>query len=204
MSTLRTCIKCVEQFPEGFYSRKAEGQRTLRCIRCLKEDGAVICAHNQIVTFCDICSEFCEHQRDIETCKLCRDPVPIIVNNMVFLNLKNDKQKGIYDSENCVDYDHVLELIWIAQGSCYYCKCSLQYQKKQDDLATLERLTNRLGHVKGNCVIACWKCNRTHVGEPIVRQPREATALDSAPQPEAVPKPKKRRYSKVEEIDITL
>jgi hypothetical protein len=171
MSILRRCIKCQEQFYKESFARRFNGERTSRCIKCLKEDGCDICPHNLIKLYCRNCSEFCEHERDITTCKLCCDPIPIIVKNMVHWNLQNDKKKGIYDADNCVDEDHVLELIWIAQGNCYYCKCSLQYVIKTDNLASLERLTNKLGHVKGNCVIACLKCNRAGVGEKIERRP---------------------------------
>lgn len=30
-------------------------------------------------------------------------------------------------------------------------------------LVTLDRLDNRLGHVRGNCTLACLTCNRAHV-----------------------------------------
>lgn len=180
MSLLRKCVKCIKSLPKESFALRVNGERTLRCIECLKEDEVEICHHNLIKTLCTDCSEFCEHERDITTCKLCCDPIPIIVRNMVRWNLQNDKQKGMYDAVNCVDEDHVLELIWIAQGSCYYCKCSLQYIHKQDNLASLERLTNSLGHVKGNCVISCLKCNRTGVGEKIVRRPTKKRALQVA------------------------
>lgn len=183
MSLLRKCSKCIKSLPKESFARTFNGERTRRCIECLKEDEVEICHHNLIKTLCRDCSEFCEHERDITTCKLCRDPIPIIVRNMVHWNLQHDKKKGIYDDVNCVDEDHVLELIWIAQGSCYYCKCSMQYIHKQNDLATLERLTNSLGHVKGNCVIACWKCNRTGVGEKIVRRPTKKRAVQNETQP---------------------
>ena len=30
----------------------------------------------------------------------------------------------------------------------------------KDDLATIERKDNSIGHIKSNCVIACMKCNK--------------------------------------------
>lgn len=171
MSVIRTCIKCQEKFSKESFAFRSNGERTRRCIECLKSDDVPICPHDLIKELCNNCSEFCEHERDITTCKLCSDPIPITVRNMVHNNLQKDKQKGMFDVTNCVDEDHVLELIWKAQGSCYYCNCSMQYIYKQDNLASLERLTNSLGHVKGNCVISCLKCNRSGVGEKIVRRP---------------------------------
>lgn len=200
MSQLRTCIKCYVKLPKESFTRRCNGDLTHRCIECLKEDGAPICPHNLIKHFCGDCSELCEHERDITTCKLCRDPIPIIVHNMVQSNLLRDKKTGLYDADNCVDEDHVLELIWIAQGSCYYCKCSLQYQTYANNLASLERLTNKLGHVKGNCVIACLQCNRTGVGEKIKRGP---TKKRTSELPSDLPK-KKSRSTIDDEIEIFL
>lgn len=199
MTTSYVCTKCDQDLPIGSFACKVNGARTLRCITCLKEDGSDICQHDLIKDLCGECSELCEHRREITTCKLCCDPIPIIVRNMVNLNLIRDKQKGIYDSATCVDEEHVLELILKAQGICYYCKCSMQYQTYADDLASLERLSNSLGHIKGNCVIACLKCNRSQVGQ---RPPYEAGRLvDNGAL--ALPT-KKRRRSQVEEIEIFL
>ena len=36
---------------------------------------------------------------------------------------------------------------------------NLQYTEYQDDLATIERLDNSIGHIKSNCVLCCLKCN---------------------------------------------
>ena len=183
MSPLYTCIRCHQEFPTKSFALRFNGERTLRCIDCLRKNGVIICEHNLITSLCTNCSMFCKHKREITECRFCSNPIPIIARTMVNNNLTRDKQKGMYDAKNCVNYEHVLELIQVAQGSCYYCKCSLQYQTYADNLGSLERLTNSLGHVKGNCVIACWKCNRTHVGEKIVRRPTKKRALQNETQP---------------------
>jgi 5-methylcytosine-specific restriction endonuclease McrA len=33
------------------------------------------------------------------------------------------------------------------------------------DRMTIERMDNRVGHIKENCVLACWKCNNQRKDE---------------------------------------
>lgn len=169
----RVCSSCKQNHALNteFFAQKKDGSYTARCLTCLEENGVVICVHRTIHSYCTICAILCAHKKNITDCKLCGDPIPITARQMVNSNLARDKTKGQFNKETCVDYQHVMELIRMAQGSCYYCNCSLQYQTYGDNLASLERLTNSLGHVKGNCVISCLKCNRSGVGEKIVRHP---------------------------------
>ena len=46
-----------------------------------------------------------------------------------------------------------------------YCKVNLQYTEYQDDLASIERLDNSIGHIKSNCVLCCLKCNKSNKSE---------------------------------------
>ena len=57
---------------------------------------------------------------------------------------------------------------------CYYGDCkdadglgpvNLQYTEYQDDLASIERLDNSIGHIKSNCVLCCLKCNKSNKSE---------------------------------------
>lgn len=166
---VRTCCKCREEFPKELFVQKKNGELTLRCIACLKEDGVIICSHTLLKVNCKHCSVSCMHKKEITSCRMCSDPVPILVHKMVCNSLERDKRKDQFDADNCVDYEHVLGLIQEAEKKCHYCQCQLQYITYKDDLASLERLTNSLGHLKGNCVISCLKCNRLGVGEKIVR-----------------------------------
>ena len=43
---------------------------------------------------------------------------------------------------------------------CIWCNCNLQYIDYKHDLATIERLSNSIGHLAGNCVICCLFCNK--------------------------------------------
>ena len=45
----------------------------------------------------------------------------------------------------------------------------IQFLLYQTNLGTVERLDNNLGHIKGNCVIACRTCNFGKVGNKSVK-----------------------------------
>jgi hypothetical protein len=80
--------------------------------------------------------------------------------------IKNAKKEDIkhnrYDANNNIDFCF-LELLSEEYKNCYWedCKVELQYIDYADDLATIERLDNSIGHIKSNCVLACMKCNKS-------------------------------------------
>ena len=41
----------------------------------------------------------------------------------------------------------------------------MQLINYDDTLVTIERLDNKIGHIKANCVLACRKCNCSRVGD---------------------------------------
>jgi hypothetical protein len=43
---------------------------------------------------------------------------------------------------------------------CPYCNLTMN-----DQLVTIERVNNSIGHIKENCILACLKCNRERVGQ---------------------------------------
>ena len=76
-----------------------------------------------------------------------------------------DKKHNRFAEDTFVDYDFVLNLIQKSKDQCYYCSCELQYLERCDNMGTIERLDNAIGHTKGNCVIACFECNMACVGD---------------------------------------
>ena len=80
---------------------------------------------------------------------------------MISSSKKSDKKYDRYDIVNFVDYDFLENLIDDYSHCCYPdCNEELQIVHYQDDLATIERLDNNIGHIKSNCVICCMKCNK--------------------------------------------
>ena len=54
------------------------------------------------------------------------------------------------------------------KNMCHYCDVSMQTGNMMlPDGLTVERLDNRVGHLKSNCVLACHTCNVHRVGDGI-------------------------------------
>ena len=68
--------------------------------------------------------------------------------------------RNIYDADRFID-KCFLEGLVEDYKQCYYgdCKVNLQYTEYRNDLASIERLDNSIGHIKSNCVLCCLKCN---------------------------------------------
>jgi len=134
---------------------------------CKECGGSQICIHNRVKPNCKECggSQICIHNRRKTICKECGDEIKITIKSMVSSSKKSDKKRNHYDIVNFIDKCFVKNLIEDCEDKCYYCKCELQYVIRQSNLATIERLDNSLGHIKSNCVIACFKCNVGRVGD---------------------------------------
>ena len=138
---------------------------TLRNI-CKECDGASICEHNKMRTRCIECGggSMCEHNIRRTRCKKCSDAIKVTIRNWIYNSKEKDKKINIYDANNFID-ECFLEGLVEDYPNCYYCNIHLQYVEYQDDLATIERIDNSIGHIKSNCVIACRKCNLSRVGQ---------------------------------------
>jgi hypothetical protein len=136
-----------------------------RCLEC-EDGGWGLCEHNTQKIHCKICggSQVCLHNINLSTCKLCNDPIEITIKNMIYGSKATDKKYERFDSTNFIDYLFVKNLIDKCENKCFYCQCELQYTIFRNDLATIERLNNNLGHIKGNCAISCKNCNTTNAG----------------------------------------
>jgi mannitol-specific phosphotransferase system IIBC component len=179
---LKTCDKCREKAKKSKEKNKCEhGRRRNRCkdcggtsicehdrIRSTCKDcgGASICEHNRIRSRCKDCGggSICEHDRKRSQCKQCSDPIKVTINNWISHSRQSDKKKDRYDANNFIDKCFLKGLVEDYQN-CYYCTTPLQYIEYNDDLATIERIDNTLGHIKSNCVIACRKCNVSRIGD---------------------------------------
>ena len=142
----KMCVKCRDSVKKSQVKCKCEhGRRKYQCKEC---DGVGICIHNVRKT----------------QCKLCNDPIDITIKSMIRGSKKEDKKHNRYDELNFIDYPFIQNLISVSNDKCYYCSCELQYTYYTNNLATIERLDNELGHIKSNCVIACKFCNISKVG----------------------------------------
>jgi len=117
-------------------------------------------------------SYFIKKDRILKTCIKCREnnkkyrdkfPVETKIQNWISHSKNTDKFYNRFDSEGFIDKIFLNKLV-NDYKNCYYCKIKLQYSKSNNTLATIERLDNKKGHTKNNCVLACRQCNFTKVG----------------------------------------
>ena len=134
-------------------------RRKSRCKEC---GGSQICPHNRRKSRCKECggSQICSHSRQKSRCKKCSDPIKVNIEQWIFSSRQYDKMNNIYDVDRFIDRCFLKGLVEDYQ-QCYYgdCEVNFQYTEYQNDLATIERLDNSIGHIKSNCVLCCLKCN---------------------------------------------
>lgn len=157
----KQCIECREKAVEYANKNKCpHGKHKFSCKDC---GGSAICEHGLQKQYCkDGCggSGICDHNLQKHNCKQCSDAIKITINKIISHSKQKDKKYDRYDANNFID-KCFLESLIEEYPCCYYedCKVELQYVKFQDDLATIERLDNSVGHIKSNCVICCLRCN---------------------------------------------
>ena len=141
------------------------GKYKYRCKEC---GGAQICPHNRLKYQCKECkgSQICSHNREKYHCKKCSDPVKVNIEQWIFSRRQYDKMRNIYDADRFIDKCFLKGLIEDYK-QCYYgdCEVNLQYTAYRNDLASIERLDNSIGHIKSNCVLCCLKCNKSNKSE---------------------------------------
>ena len=133
---------------------------------CKECDGSQICEHGREKTKCKECagSEICEHGRLKYQCKDCMNDeqkIQFIQKRMIQGSRETDKKKDRYDANNFIDKPF-LEGLFEDSLVCHYCSVDFTYNERIDTLVTIERLNNNIGHIKSNCVLACYKCNSSH------------------------------------------
>ena len=120
------------------------------------------CMHNRYKYQCIVCKgqSICSHNRQKHQCKQCGDEIDKTIKTIINCSRVSDKKKHRYDPDNFIDYWFIQRLI-DEHPVCYWpdCRIELQFLKYQENLATIERLNNNVGHNKDNCVLACLRCN---------------------------------------------
>jgi hypothetical protein len=136
--------------------------------QCKECGGTSMCKHDRRRSQCKECggTSICKHDRRRNTCKECGDPIKITIENWIFHSKQKDKLYNRLDLPNLIDTDFCKNLIE-EYPNCIYCKIELQYVLYKDDLATIERVDNTIGHIKSNCKIACLSFNASKVGNNI-------------------------------------
>ena len=84
--------------------------------------------------------------------------------NLVGNSRIGDLNAGRYDKENHITSKYLKELKRVSGEKCTYCCCELDWSHQPTHIrrpkqVTLQRKNNKIGHIKGNCVYACFECN---------------------------------------------
>ena len=83
--------------------------------------------------------------------------------NLVGNSRVGDLKARRYDKENHITSKYLRELKRECGEKCSYCGCELDWSNqlhiRRPKQVTLQRKNNKLGHIKGNCVYACFECN---------------------------------------------
>jgi hypothetical protein len=73
-----------------------------------------------------------------------------------------DKKKNLFNIDNFITFDQMIEKLVISKLKCYYCRCEclLMYNNVREMKQwTLDRLSNDYGHSSENTVVCCLECN---------------------------------------------
>ena len=178
----KVCTKCkkyknIKEFVKGdnkvlkmcFDCRKMANRYRIkyRCKHDKRKDyckacGTGRCKHDKRKVCCKACGTGrCEHDKRKDRCKACNNPIEITIKKMIQSSKEKDKLRDMYQAEQHINLFFVRKLV-IQYPTCYWSDCDkiLQYIEYRDDLATIERLDNSIGHIQSNCVFACLRCNK--------------------------------------------
>jgi len=95
--------------------------------------------------------------------------IEFIKKRMIGSSKQSDNKKDRYDDDKFIDMCF-LNLLFEESNTCYYCSVEFTYNERCDTFVTIERLNNKIGHIKSNCVLACWRCNNKHQGVNDIRE----------------------------------
>jgi len=142
--------------------------------QCKECNGGSICEHNRRKSQCKECNggSICEHSRIRSYCKECMDDeqkIEYIKKQMIHHSKHQDNKKDRYDDDKFIDMEFLTEL-FDSSNTCHYCSVEFTYNELCNTLVTIERLNNTIGHIKSNCVLACWRCNNKHQGVNDIRE----------------------------------
>ena len=86
--------------------------------------------------------------------------------HMVSCSKRKDIKKGLFDPDDHIDKELLQYRFDEQKGKCFYCNVAmithslgLGQGNITPDRLTVERMDNRTGHTKENCILACFRCN---------------------------------------------
>ncbi len=133
---------------------------------CKKCGGSQICEHQIQKLLCKKCggSQICEHHKQKSTCKKCLKDDKLLIyifKTMISSSKRSDKRKGIFDESNFITFDFLKNLFDNSDDKCSYinCKKTFLLREYQNDMISIERIDDSIGHTKSNIIFSCLGCN---------------------------------------------
>jgi len=68
----------------------------------------------------------------------------------------HDKRDNFYFN---LDTEWINKILNHQEYKCFHCSNFLLLENQDPDQASIDRINNSLGHIKGNVVLSCWDCN---------------------------------------------
>ena len=181
---MKHCIKCGEEKPIVEF-RTIHNKETKQCQECRREcitrykcehgkikyqcracSGQSLCQHGYQRTQCRRClgSGLCSHNIQKDRCVLCGNAEKIRIMTMIQKSRQVDIKKGRYDANNFIDYPFIEQMMF-ERRFCCYCNVEMIYDRYCNELCSIERKDNNIGHTRENCTLCCLGCNRKRVGQ---------------------------------------
>ena len=106
----------------------------------------------------EIIHDLCENNADIEYYKFIKGQIDKKISSYK----QQDIDKKIYDTQNFIIFETIIEKLKECNLTCYYCshKMFLLYDiVREAKQWTLDRINNDIGHNTDNVLISCLECN---------------------------------------------
>tara|TARA_Y100000385_G_scaffold129224_1_gene134553 strand:+ start:275 stop:1024 length:750 start_codon:yes stop_codon:yes gene_type:complete len=168
--SVKYCKCCQKYRNKKAFFKKTSDIQVKTCIYCRKKNVKYIqenqlckCGNNKYR--CPNCTESkfsCPHNKYKYNCKICNDTQTIIIRNWRNSSKQKDISYKKYNKELFVTTSDLKELL-DKYTKCIYCEVPFGYINWAPNLVSLERKNNYLGHIKGNCVLCCLKCNHKKI-----------------------------------------
>lgn len=163
-----------ERVAKGLCPRCGGVPETTRqmCNRCCKQNNKQKLDLRVVRKKKGLCRCGAKRDGDLLECKACREAqkksqkkhwARMVVDN----SRKHDKDaKREYNEVDYITVEFVKALQISRHSRCEWCNCPVQTENRRlDDGLTLNRVDNRLAHIKSNCRLCCYECNYMMVEE---------------------------------------
>ncbi len=141
---------------------------------CRECGGGSFCAHRKRRSLCSECpdggSDLCLHKKQKGACTECnpncnrKRTARNFASCIVQASKKSDKKRNRrFKEEEYVSCRWIHEQLEMQYSRCVYCCCKMLFgegmSRKDPDGLTIERIDEKVAHIKENCVLACSLCN---------------------------------------------